>query len=72
MCDFIGIGIGLFFVSIGRLFLYLNTKGEQKALKLFSLFSFESGVILLGFLIILISSLSLLGIGTGTCKSIFD
>lgn len=72
MCNLVGIGIGLFFVLIGGLFLYLNTKGGPQALKLISIFSFESGAILLGLFIILISLLSLLGIGTVTCKSIFD
>lgn len=71
MCNLVGIAIGLFFVLIGGLFLYLNTKDEPKVLKWISLFSFENGAILLGLLIILISLLSLLGIGTGTCESIF-
>ncbi|WP_019412656.1 hypothetical protein [Paenisporosarcina sp. TG20] len=72
MCYLIGIGIGLFFVLIGGLFLYLNTKDDHKYLKLFSLISFEAGIVLLGVIIILVSVLPLIGIGTGTCESILD
>jgi hypothetical protein len=72
MCDLVGIGIGLFFVSIGGLFLYFNAKDDPKYLKLLSLISTEGGMVLLGLIIILISFLSLIGIGTGTCESIFD
>ncbi|WP_332693580.1 hypothetical protein [Halalkalibacter lacteus] len=69
MCTLIGFGIGLFFLLIGGFFLYLNTKDEPKFLRLISLFSFEGGAILLGLLIILITILPILGIGTGTCES---
>jgi hypothetical protein len=72
MCELIGIGIGLFFVVIGGFFLYLNTKSDYKYLKLFSLISYETGMVLLGLLIIFLSVLSMLGIGTGSCESIFD
>ncbi|WP_423407735.1 hypothetical protein AABM38_18675 [Heyndrickxia sp. MSNUG] len=72
MCNLAGIGIGLFFVLIGAFFLYINTKNDPKYLKIFSLISFEAGMVLLGLIIILISVLPLLGIGTGTCESIFD
>lgn len=71
MCTLIGLGIGLFFLLIGGFFLYLNTKDEPEFLRLISLFSFEGGAILLGLLIILITILPLLGIGTGTCESDF-
>ncbi|PLR67632.1 hypothetical protein CYJ36_13385 [Bacillus sp. UMB0893] len=71
MCNLVGFGIGLFFMLIGGLFFFLNSKNEPKYLKLISLFSFESGIFLLGLLIILISLLDLLGIGSGTCKSDF-
>jgi Na+/H+-dicarboxylate symporter len=71
MCTLIGLGIGLFLLLIGGFFLFLNTKGEPKFLKLISLFSFEGGAILLGLLIILLTILPILGIGTGTCESDF-
>ncbi len=71
MCDLIGLGIGLFFLLIGGFFYYFNSKDEPKFLKLISLFSFEGVAILLGLLITLISILSILGIGTGTCESDF-
>lgn len=71
MCNLIGFGIGLFFISIGGFFLYLNTKDETKFLRIISLFSFEGGAILLGLLIILMTILPIMGIGTGTCESDF-
>lgn len=71
MCTLIGLGIGLFFLLIGGIFLYLNTKDAPKFFRLISLFSFEGGAILLGLLIILITILPIMGIGTGTCESDF-
>jgi hypothetical protein len=72
MCELVGIGIGLLFMLIGGFFFYLNTKNDHKYLKLFSLISYETGMVLLGLLIILLSVLSMLGVGTGSCESIFD
>lgn len=72
MCELVGLGIGLFFVLIGGIFLYLNYKDSPKYFRFFSVISFEAGAVLLGILIILLSVLSLLGVGSGSCESIFE
>ncbi len=71
ICNLIGFGIGFFFLIFGGLFLYVNTKDDPKSLRLISLLSFEGGAILLGLLIVLMTTLPILGIGTGTCESDF-